>query len=405
LVFGICAVSIGAFTLPSFSSPAGDISLTREVFLEKGYVPNPEVIVPTRDNGLIVAGSNHGQGWAARTDAEGNIKWRYVISRPVKPTRPSEIPTYISAAVMPDDSVFLCGNMPGIKGSGTGLLTHLDKDGKVLSEQLLRPEGLNVGGFRSCMAWNDGVVIVGAAASFKRVEPTPSHPLPSDTEQFHWIIALDAAGKVRLEKHVPTSKNIGFGDEMSPLQPVTDGGFVFVATRNGIGTEIVHVKPNGDIATKILDGQYEIILPTNMEKDVQLYSQSPGYVPLLTRITLNDDLQETGRVAGKKEPFTVRRAYRLPDETLVLFGSKRSTVGYKNFEDAGVMKLDPTLKHSEIMTLSPRHGAYSVETSAALSKPGEFICTQSIEDYNPQQGGPPPDNAWPGVALHFVTVK
>jgi hypothetical protein len=247
LVFSICAVSIGAFMLPSFSAPAGDISLTREVFLEKGYVPNSQVIVPTRDNGLIVAGSNHGQGWAARTDAEGNIKWRYVISRPVKPTRPSDIPTYISAAVMPDDSVFLCGNMPGIKGGGSGLLTHLDKDGNVLNEQLPSPKGLSGGGLSACIASDGGLIAVGSTAILDPVQSTPNINSYTPT---YWIVSFDVNGKVKWEKLIPVSKDIGGGDQISPLQSAPDGGFVFAARRNTIGTEVLHISKNGDVVAR-----------------------------------------------------------------------------------------------------------------------------------------------------------
>jgi hypothetical protein len=399
-------IAIAVASLGTFSADVADaqgLTLTREVMLERGYLPEPKTIVRTHDNGLIIAGTNNGQGWAIKTDDEGNLKWRYTVSRPDAPA-PSGDPTYnvhpsyTSAAVMPDDSVFLCGHMPSAK-KDAALLTHLDKDGKVLSELHPHPEGFEAGGLGSCMAWGDGIVISGGAYVYKRVQPTDSHPEAYVFSSFYWILYLDETGKTIWSKTAPVVNTpTGIEPYVSPLQRLSDGSFALVTPSDN--TTVVHVSPNGEITTKAIKGRFIIALSLDAEHDLQLVSP---FIPL-TRITLNSDLREIDRRTSPAfEDLSIRSAYRLPDQSLMLFGEgARVGNGY-----AHAMKVDAALQHAESVYLSPEETSIWVEAAVPLSKPGEFACVRKASEPEGVSiaGARTPEEIRIGAALDFISTK
>ena len=385
-------------TQPSFP---GKLTLTREVFLEKGMFPKPNVIVRTKDNGFVIAGGlgRLQEGWATRVDAEGNVKWRYLVPSPDKSAF-DVYPTYSSAAVMPDDSVFLCGHMTGHKGeSWRGLLTHLDRDGKVLNEQFFLPHVSGeavVSNFDACTLIVDSLVIVGHTSSVQHMQPTASHPLPYDEEDFYWIVSFSGDGKVKWEKLIPFGKNAG--TQELTVTHASDNGFLFAAGRNGFETEIMHVSSSGDIeARNIISKSFMLVHPVEPDGKLQLIStDSPmDSDPIqLTLVTLNDKLQETGRITESHEPGTVKQTYRLPDQSLMLFGGI-SRPGHSSF--ARVMKLDPTLKHEQVLELtSEPDTSFWVEAAAPLDKPGQFAFVREVSDADGNNSH---------IALDFVALK
>ncbi|MET4493569.1 hypothetical protein [Bradyrhizobium sp. LA7.1] len=370
-------LSIALLSTP-ITSFAGDLAIMREVFVERGDIPNPRVIVRTHANGFVIAG-NHGdkEAWATRVDAEGRIEWRYV--KPVQRSFEGG-PNYSSAAVMPDDSVFLCGTYP-VNGSH-GLLAHLDKAGMVLNEESLYPTDghLAVARFDACMPWQHGVAIVGVAwRPLKTPRPAKlAGGPPIFTEPFYWVMAVDGDGKVKWEKLIPIDENGGI-DEMAIFhQPLADGGFLFTGVGKNTGTEIIHVGRKGDVLAKAVFPA-EALTPVQPidDKDRTFQLASTG-TEKFTVITLNKDLQEVKRLSERHERGRIYTAYRMPDQSLVLFGTHRLPANY----EAWVMKLNPTLQDEQDLYFPPPNANIWIRAAVPLDTPGDFATARLVAPSN-----------------------
>ena len=145
IVLPVIASFIALIFMAEFSS-AEQLTVGQEVFVERGVIPKPNVIVPANDGGFIIAGeiaARH-QAWALKIDAHSNVAWRYVANRMdvFPPADFGSRPDYAGAAVMTDGSVFLCGTMVRPPHMGIpGLITHLDKNGGVLFQKIMSPMG------------------------------------------------------------------------------------------------------------------------------------------------------------------------------------------------------------------------------------------------------------------------
>ncbi len=363
---------LGALLMMPTVSTAQTLSVTRTVYLEHGAVVDPKVIVRTHDNGLIVVGSlerphEPRSAWATKTDIAGNVVWRYTAPLREKINR-NDGPEFTSAAVMSDDSVFLCGRMPTVQ-DGAGLLTHLDKNGNVLSEQLLKPRDLDSGSFVSCVEWNGGIAIVGTTGKMTPAELSQSHPSPYDVQFFYWIASFDINGKMKWEKLVPLSdKREGF-DYISPLQLTPDGGFVFVTTRYTLGTRVLHVNADGDLlSSRVMDENSILLQPHSSDADIRLLSTQ---TESLTLITLDGDLQELKRLTAGHEVGEVDMAHLLPDGSIVLFGAKHDKKGWSYL--AWAMCVDPKLEHSSFVPLGATGESGWAKAGVPLRKAGEFV--------------------------------
>jgi len=177
------------------SAPAHsrDLVLTRELVIKDevtGAVLGPKAMIRADDGGFIIAGriNSTQEAWATKTDAEGQVLWRYQLK--VKDQLPiGQGAEFNDIAAMPDGSSFACGQMPTQGSYVPGLLVHLDKTGKPLSEQLLIPEhgpAHGVANFNACARWGDGVAIVGKVRQFHG---------GGRNDTFYWLLALDSSGK------------------------------------------------------------------------------------------------------------------------------------------------------------------------------------------------------------------
>jgi hypothetical protein len=313
-------------------------------------------------------------------------------------------PNYDDAAVMPDDSTYLCGHMPRPIGvHSPALLTHLANDGKLLDEQMLYPEDDQSqwsGDFHKCMPWDDGLLIIGNAVTFKHVAPTAQHPLPNDAHRFYWLVALDEDGKKKWEKLIPTTEMGGY-DEVTIL-PRSNGSFIFAAGRNTVETEILHIKRNGDLEKRrtLPNETYLIVQPVDKD-DSKLQLVSVFTKDWLTAITLNDDLEETSHAIEPAERGTVKTAYRMPDQSLILFGSQ---FPYK----ASVLKVDAALKNIQRLLLLPNSTTGSVNDAVPAAIPGQFACIRdAVEPSDPYKDEPHEERLKEqlGVGLAFIDVN
>lgn len=375
--------------------------LTKTVYLEKGAIVDPKAIVRGHDNGLIIVGSiDHKaqpkNAWATKTDNEGKVLWRYSLP-PREPLPNFEGPEYSSAAMMPDNSVFLCGGMP-LSKEGHGLLTHMDKDGKVLSEKLISPEGMNGGGAYACTAWKDGVLFLGVTGTWEKVEATATHPAIYTHHSFYWIAYFDANGEKKWEKLIPSIK-VGF-NYISPLQITADGGVAFVATRYGIGSQVVRMDNDGKIKeSKIFNEQFVLLQPTYSDTHLWLISTTTNKMSI---VKLNDKLEEISHLTETQVPGVIHTAYRLADGSLMLFGSQYhfGTIYY-----AVAMRVDPNLKHMQTLDLSVRGESYWINDAVPLGKPGEFATIRraiKTKDIGINPTDAQLDDVRRGIALDFI---
>jgi hypothetical protein len=380
---GLFIFSIGALTMPH-SSSAQEITLTHEIFLERGALPQPNAIVRTQDNGFVVAGNLGKEGWVVRTDAEGKVKWRYTLPSTDKSIYGSG-PIFYSAAMMSDDSVFLCGSTAAI---------HLDKDGHLLGQ-------LDIG-LMSCIPSDDGLIAIGPESHIQHVEPTADHPLPYNEQNFYRIVSLDNNGQVKWDKLIPALLS-GIYIELT-AQLFSDNTLLFAAPRMD-GTEIVQLNSGGDIIN-------QRILSPNLFRIVRTVSAStPAPITIqlvssttdkLTLITLNNNLQEMERLTNAHGSGTLHDAWKLPNQSFVFFGTKEK--GQMSW--AQIMHFDPSLRHGTTLELAPQGGSYWINAATPLAKTDEFACVrQSFKPVkNEALTSDKLDNT-EGVVIDFIKVN
>ena len=407
ILFGAIFLAIGIFIKLHVAATA-DLTVTKTIYVEKGTSPEPQTMARTRDNGFVIAGQSLAQAWAVRTDSEGKVVWRYMV--PARETIPGERPRYSSVAIMPDDSVFICGNMPfnepGV--SSPGLLTHLDKNGKVLSEEFLYPpdkENASITRLSACKQFGNGIVVVGHTLQFvKNPSPEKSRLSTYKNVDSYFIQSFDGGGQVKWKKMVTFSDVREGADYISPLQAMPNGGFMLVSARSAFGTRIIHMSENGEVvATKMIDGTFVTALPVKEETDIQLVSKE---TESLTRITLNSDLKEIDRITEPHEIGEANMVYRLPDQSLIMFGDKHDKDC--TYYQARVAIVDSKLKNEKTVLLGKGLESYWIQAGIPSDKSDEFISVRSATKHS-NLGADATDEQLAeirlGVGLDFISLK
>ena len=385
-----------------------DLTLVREVFIERGNTPEAKAIVRAHDGGYIIAGSFRGnEAWATKIDADGNVKWRYTASDPNKMPFNSST-TYRAVAVMPDDSVFLCGLIDRSRNEhiGQGLISVLDKDGRLIGEQLLMPQGdtkFSSADFRECAPYKDGALVVGTTMhSIKNALVDQNHPYPTRGEKRYWIIFFDSQGKKIWEKFAPMPEGIGTN---SALQIAKDQSILF--SMETFGTDVLRLSPQGDVlAHREFPNRLRLVRSAEPDDTIQLVSEYLGS-PSLELLTLDSNLQETNRITRSHGDGHVFEAYRLPDQSLVLFGSKDID---NSAAFAQVMKFSPSLWHERKLQLSHKVSSSLWITAATplYETPGQFVSVRLVVDPNNLRLDMSEEEAQKhrlGLALDFVDTK
>ncbi len=269
--------------------------LEREILLDQEDAPvlEPQVAERTRDGGFIVAGKGNRRpnggvaaGGAAKYDTNGKEVWRYSTSLRESLSPRPDSPEFFGAAPMPDGSTFLCGEMPHTVPAKTeaswAMLTHLDANGHLISENLISPPqktgkitSLVVQYFHNCVAWGNGVANIGTAIYRKNAVGTGIDP---SSEVNYWLIALDDKGNQRWEKTIPTGEKL----LSQPAQELTwfsasniallslGPDLVFSAT-NGSDTEVIRLSSSGEVeAHAQFVGNYRLVRPVIPDDVIQL---------------------------------------------------------------------------------------------------------------------------------------
>lgn len=408
----LLTVALGALMLPNPVHAEG-LTVVRTVYLERGAVVDPKAIVRARDNGLIVAGSidlpnQPRDAWAIKTDAEGNVLWRYTVPLREKLNR-YDGPEFSSVAIMPDDSIFLCGRMPFVAGTGKSspaLISHLSKNGKVLSEKLFYPQNgkpLALTQLNSCASSGDGIVAVGHTTQFVK---NPSHEAnvpPNISANFYLIVSIDSSGEIKWEKLLPVSSTSEGFDYVSPLQATWDGGFVFAASR-WVGTRIIRLNASGEVtASRMLADNFILMQSAPTDHDIHLLSSQ---TESLTHLTLDNDLKEVGRLAGEHTVGEADVAYLLPDRSLMIFGAKHDRDGL--YYGAQVMHVNAELKSEKTTLLGEKLESGWSRAGVPLSRADEFVSIRTA--INPKKLGANRtakqlQEGQLGAAMDFIQLK
>lgn len=413
-IFAIALVPVAAYCgwfspiTGMFGSKGNDmkeVTLTREVIIkdESDSVPEPQVISSADDGGFIIAG-NLGRAWAIKTDAAGKVIWRNLQAQR---DDARYAVAYTGAVAMPDGSTYLCGNMSQPEGYTPSLLIHIGAAGQLLDEQLFVPQDRTKRGlsyFDDCIRWGGGVVIIGHVHDTKRqASGYGTSFLPPITENYYWLLMLDSSGKLEWEKQLPTTFN-GITSVKAMLN-TTDDSLVLAGDGMMGKTEIFRISTSGKLlASKLLTGKFQFVRPVIPDGILQVYGDHNDTNDSNMLITLDSSLEELRRVPGKQSPdFSTHMAYRMHDQSLILFGSAVHTFGERYA--SGIVHVDPTLQFAQKLELA--HSQFTdggtVDAAAPTGNNGEFVTARKLLKHQPNEGriGMAPV----GVALDFIQIK
>lgn len=370
-------------------------------------------ITKTLDGGFIVAGTSNAtkKGWATRIDSGGKVLWNFergflAEDKPyehvVIKNRGNALtgaPLYRAAAAMPNGSIYLCGYMPRPidipnQPNQVGMLTHLDSNGKVINEQFI------LNNIHDCIAWQDGIVIVGSTS--KPIAIVNGVADFEHRESSYVVIALDANGNKKWENSFPMLPknaqenwsppkslpyNYGQGQRFQAAD--TEEGTVLLSVENNLifsatdygTTELISLNVQGKlIAQKKLNGNFRLIHPTIPDGVLQaLGSFYTGNKSPYSILFLDEKLGLIRLVQSDSVfNFLTRQIYRLPDQSLVLFGSHINIFG-EDFT-SGVIHVDKDLKNTKKIDLE-KSGYRDIGTIYAASpsqNPSKFIFSRSF---------------------------
>lgn len=362
------------------SASAGALSIIREVTLESesaGFVMNPNTVVRANDDGFVIAGGISGtqQAWATKIDPAGQIVWQYLTN--LRDKLPIGVGAEFNGAVaMPDGTTYLCGRLPRPPNVyAPALLTHIDVTGHLLSERLMVPEQSSSNGvanFLTCIRWGDDIAVIGTVHQTLRVASGSAMPI---AENLYWVLAVDPEGKVKLDKLLPTTF-----DKIDAVGPALIGvgsNLIFSANRT-LSTELFQVDMTGGVKIRErISGQLRIVLPFAEDGIIQLFGyDANGHSEILT---FDDQLNQVSLTEGMQpQGFRSHLAYRMPDRSLVLFGSGTHSVGEQY--TSRVIHIDSSLRSSQFLELArePLYDTGVVRAAAPTQTEGVFAAARPL---------------------------
>jgi hypothetical protein len=238
--------------------------------------------------------------------------------------------------------------------------------------------------------------------SFLHQPQTVSVSSVNGVEYYYWLLVFDPNGKMKWERLIPISSKLeGSPNAISPFRIMSKDKAIFVATRNGVATEIVAIDQAGNVTGKnVLNEQFTAVIPVSQSSSLQLISLTSHPVKLLT---LADDLHVAGQIEKEHGAGLIVRAYSMYDGSLMLFGSEAHN---GNDNTARVMSLDSTLENEQALRLGPKQESYWVDAAVPLDKSGRFASVRSAT--RPDGIMNPIGNLRSrllGAALDFVTLN
>jgi len=372
---------------PSHAIAGDHIQLVREAFIENGPVGgvNPRVLVQTHEGGYVIAGRSS-TPWAVQVDASGKTQWQYSATSDLTGSE------YSSAAVLPNDSVILCGSAQ-IKEKNWiksfGLLTEIDKGGRVVQQKLILPQNNSKYqpiGIGASVSVGDGIVLLGRATLSREERP------------YGWFIKLDNMGTMKWEKLFPKA-----GGELQSLQVLPSQAIVFStfapSKENALlaGSLIARLNHDGEIDAdySISDGAKQAI-PLLPDSIIHLIFPNHKKASLFT---FDEHLREIGKASGDHALIYTNRAYLLPDQSMVLFGRQGKADGSYT---AALQWISADLSQTQTMVLSPEYASFEIADAVPTGVPGVFAFVRQV---SPKKAFFGHDETRHGVVLGFVQIK
>jgi hypothetical protein len=379
-----------AMSWPAWADATRHIEVTREVLLESGIAVRPHAVTRTKDGGYVIAGGITDYiPWATRTDADGNVQWRYTIDEDGKK---KHIPgvgrtEYRGVATFADDSSLLCGYKDIGKQSQplfVGMLTHIDKAGRVLSHQLIYPngdQGHRLNYLDGCSSWGDGVAVVGHSTRFS------GNAVPRRNEDFYWVLALDPKGKIKWEKVIPGGApgQLMSGGIPEQVMVMSNQELLFTA---GSGEWTVIDRAGSITAQRVVGGT--LVRSVTVEPVLRVLKSVPG----VTLLTLGKGLEEDEKISGNTKAISTNAAYVATDHSLVLFGQETDET---NTSRSSIAWFSPDLKESEVLVFR-RGASFWIDDAVPSGKTDEFVAVRQALSAGT-------DEKRLGVILAFVQVR
>lgn len=290
--------------------------ISRSVILEPGLVPHPNAIARTQDDGFLIVGEIPAaqQAWATRTDSEGNVRWRYVLSPHDAPPYQAFYPNFSDAVAMPNGDSFLCGQMPVLPRNTQALISHLNAEGKLIEERLFEPKQKEYfgAGIEHCFRFRGGFVSIGTRLKHDSGKNYPNTP----THFYYWIVFWNNDGKFIFEQYITSdNKNISNIDIIDVKE-----NYFTISSSGPIDSEVVKILPDASVSNRFsVEKSFRGVNSIHEDGFIRLISQTTHP---LTLITLDNELKEISRISEDHEGATIRRAFRLGQGDILAFGDE-----------------------------------------------------------------------------------
>jgi hypothetical protein len=293
-----------------------------------------------------------------------------------------------------------------------GLITHLDKQGHLITEQLISPRDIDshetarIETFRQCIQWQGGIAIIGGATRFR----PPVAGSAVNNEPLYWVLLLDSKGRIRWEKLIPAMHTSLLGLVIDDMVLLNNGPDLVFSTTDNRDSEVVRLGPDGnELARKTLHGQFRLIHSVKPEHVLRIWGSGSDQAPSMV-ITLGDRLEETQRLEGDpKGDFYPHIIYRMPDQSYVLLGEAMHTVGHRT----AIAHVDRKLKGDRVLELLPSTGPLvdsgSVDAATSEIDPHKFVVANYVfsrnRDVNNRITSAAPTDIVSGVNFNVVELK
>jgi hypothetical protein len=374
MVVGMTISSTGACQKLDTSEQGSSIVIDHEV-LVPGLSGKPNAMAQLTGGGFVLVGA-HGAAWAAGTDAQGKLLWKY--EEPLDPNVKTQNQSEFHGVVpLANGGALLCGEIY-TKDYEAGLLLILDSSGRAVERLTALPNNdrsMFASSFMACFSWGKGIAVTGVGADGHK--------------GFAWLVKLNKDGVKEWEKfdaELPGINGVALADNSLILMGSPTGlEGVTVASLNQKGVLVASNK------TKYLDARpVRSVGPPSVTKLLAVDSRNGNIL-----VTLNGDLQEIG--TGKRVgPPSIRDgcAYTLTDGSVVLFGNRagsvyRSAIGWINRGGRGD-------EVREMPVPIQQDASFSMRDAVSLSANQFVAMRDQVSSINP---------ANTGVVLSWVTFK
>jgi hypothetical protein len=310
------------FPSPPANSQNKDQSIVidREVLVQ-GLRGKPDAMARLMGGGFVIVGA-WGTGWAAGTDANGKLLWKY--EEPQDPlVRFQDQSEFHGVVALANGGALLCGKTSNRDHqAGIAYIVILNADGSVSERRRVYPDGdVNTSSaeFDSCFPWGSGFAIMGLENK-------------DGNRGYSWLMRLDKNGNKVWEK---TGGDVpGYG-----AVETADGSLVGLSSYGfGKGTEISRLNQNGDLVTRRTTGFIKAtpVLSAKPNTSSQIIGEDGGFHEFL--FGFDENLKDKGGNESVNAIYTRDGcAYSLPDGSVALFGNStilggafRSAIGRVN---------------------------------------------------------------------------